>query len=317
MVAIRDDVGRWWASPAARAMVFVLLAALVFHGLLLFGRLNSRDDAFVDHGFRSWAAMATFSFAVWIALLGRGIAAVRALPASWRRGRRWWLASLASYAVLMLAASAMLGGVTQGNSFDVPIRHFATVIGLLTAVGAAAAAPWVVSVWLAQERVREAAERETPSDGAADPAVIAAAVADVMAVWRVIERSGLALSLIVSTSAFNTGALRLGLIGSGAVEPADFPPVFVLGYGAFFTAVLVAVQLPLVLAWRARAFTLVERALPAPDSGLLGEDLFAARSRMEAQLHVDARFLRNPIAVLSVASPFATALVTVLVPNGA
>jgi hypothetical protein len=317
MVAIRDDVGRWWASPAARAMVFVVLATLIFNGLLLFGHLNSRDDAFVDHGFRSWAAMATFSFAVWVALLGRGIAAVRTLPASWRRGRRWWLASLASYAVLMLAASTMLGGVTRGNSFDVPIRHFATLIGLLTAVGAAAAAPWVISVWLAHERVREATEQEQPSDGAADPPDIATAMTDVLAVWRVIERSGLALSLIVSTSAFNTGALRLALIGSGVVEPADFPPIFVLGYGAFFTAVLVAVQLPLVLTWRARAFTLVEQALPAPDPGLLTEDLFAARARMEAQLHVDARFLRNPVAVLSVLSPFATALVTALVPNGA
>jgi hypothetical protein len=317
MVAIRDDVGRWWASPAARAMVFVVLAALIFNGMLLFGHLNSRDDAFVDHGFRSWAAMATFSFAVWVALLGRGIAAVRTLPASWRRGRRWWLASLASYAVLMLAASTMLGGVIRGNSFEVPIRHFATLIGLLTAVGAAAAAPWVISVWLAHERVREAAEQEPPSDGAADPPGIATAMTDVLAVWRVIERSGLALSLIVSTSAFNTGALRLALIGSGVVEPADFPPIFVLGYGAFFTAVLVAVQLPLVLTWRARAFTLVEQALPAPDPGLLTEDLFAARARMEAQLHVDARFLRNPVAVLSVLSPFATALVTALVPNGA
>jgi hypothetical protein len=317
MVAIRDDVGRWWASPAARAMVFVVLAALIFNGMLLFGHLNSRDDAFVDHGFRSWAAMATFSFAVWVALLGRGIAMVRTLPASWRRGGRWWLASLASYAVLMLAASTMLGGVTRGNSFDVPIRHFATLIGLLTAVGAAAAAPWVISVWLAHERVREATEQEQPSDGAADPPDIATAMTDVLAVWRVIERSGLALSLIVSTSAFNTGALRLALIGSGVVEPADFPPIFVLGYGAFFTAVLVAVQLPLVLTWRARAFTLVEQALPAPDPGLLTEDLFAARARMEAQLHVDARFLRNPVAVLSVLSPFATALVTALVPNGA
>ncbi|MEU2624295.1 hypothetical protein ABZ642_40345 [Streptomyces sp. NPDC007157] len=316
MMAIRDDVRRWWASSAARAMVFVLLAALVFNGLVLFAQLNSRDDVFVDHGFRFWAAMATFSFVVWIALLGRGITAIRAFPASWRRGRRWWLASLASYAVLMLAASTMLGGVSRGNSFEVPIRHFPALISVLTAAGAAAAAPWVLSVWLAQESAKKAAGQETSPDGAADPAAIAAAVTDVLIVWRVIERSGLALSLIVSTSAFNTGALRLALIGSGAVKPDDFPPAFVLGYGAFVAAVLVAILLPLVLIWRTRAFALVEQALPAPDSGLLGEDLIAARTRMEAQLHVDAGFLRNPMTILSVLSPFATALVTTLVPNG-
>jgi hypothetical protein len=296
-------------------MVFVLLAALVFNGLVLFGRRNSRDDAFVDHGFRFWAAMATFSFVVWIALLGRGIAAIRAFPASWRRGRRWWLASLVSYAVLMLAASTMLGGVSRGNSFEVPIRHFPALIGVLTAAGAAAAAPWVFSVWMAQESAQKAAE-EGASRGAANSAATAAAVTDVLAVWGVIERSGLALSLIVSTSAFNTGALRLALIGSGAVEPDDFPPAVVLGYGAFFAAVLVAILLPLVLTWRTSARELVEEVLPVPDSGLLSEDLLAARGRMEAQLHIDARFLKNPTAILSVLSPFATALITTLVPNG-
>ncbi|MCT9113449.1 hypothetical protein N4G69_49415 [Streptomyces mirabilis] len=313
-MSIKDDVRRWWASPAARALVFVLLAVLVFYGLVLFAQLNSRDDAFVDHGFRLWAAMATFSFTVWIALLGRGIAAIRAFPTSWQRGRRWWLASLATYAVLMLAATTLIRGVTRGNSFEVPIRHFPALISVLTAAGAAAAAPWVLSVWLAQERAQKLAEQGTSQDGAADfPAI---AVTDVVAVWRVIERSGLALSLIVSTSTFNTGALRLALIGSDAIEPDDFPPVFVLGYGAFFAAVLVAILLPLVLTWRTRAFALVEQELPAPDPGLLSEDLLAARARMEAQLHVDVRFLRNPMAILSVLSPFATALITTLVPNG-
>ncbi|MFE2431909.1 hypothetical protein ACFXJ5_34945 [Streptomyces sp. NPDC059373] len=295
----------------------MLLAALVFNGLVLFGRLNSRDDAFVEHEFRSWAAMATFSLAVWFALLGRGVAAARELPASWRRGQRWWLAPLASYTLLMLAASTTLGGISRGDSFDVPIRHFPALIGVLTALGAGAAAPWVLSVWLAQERMRERTEQETSLDVPPNPPLIAAAVTDILAVWRVIESSGLALSLIVSTSVFNTGALRLALIGSGAVEPADFPPEFVLGYGAFFTAILAAVLLPFVLTWRAQAFALIKRALPAPDSGLLDEDLLAARARMETQLHVSARFLRNPMATLSVLSPFVTALITALVPNSA
>jgi hypothetical protein len=299
-------------------MVFVLLATLVFHGLVLFGRLNSRDDAFVaDSGFRLWAVMASFSFAVWIALLDGGVKAVRELPASWRRGRRWWLASLVSYAVLMLAASTMLRGVRQGH---VPIDDFPALISLLTAVGAGAGAPWVLSVWLAQEQVRERTDEAgqgTDPDAVADPPDLAAAMADLLAVWRVIERGGLALSLIVSTSAFNTGALRLAVIGAGVTEPDDFPPVYVLGHGAFFTAVLVAILLPLVLAWRARALALVERTLPLPASGLLDEDGLAARSRMEAQLQVSARFLRNPIALLSVLSPLVTALVTALVPSGA
>ncbi|GHH11699.1 hypothetical protein [Streptomyces lanatus] len=90
-----------------------------------------------------------------------------------------------------------------------------------------------------------------------------------------------------------------------------------LGHGAFFTAVLVAILLPLVLAWRAQALALVERTLPLPASGLVDEDGLAARSRMEAQLQVSARFLRNPIALLSVLSPLVTALVTALVPSGA
>lgn len=295
--------------------MFALLAGIIFNGLIFFAQLNSRDDAFVEHDFRLWAATATLSSALWIASLGWGITTIRTLPASWRRGRKWWLASVASYAVFMLAAGGMLDRVSRGTSFQVPIRHFPVVISALTAAGAVAAAPWVLSVWLAHEKAKRAAEEETFPDGAADPAATAAAITSVLTVWRVIERSGLALSLIVSTSVFTTGALRLALIGSGVVEPDDFPPVFVLGYGAFIATVLVAILLPLVLTWRTWALALVEQALPPPNSGLLGEELIAARTRMEEQLHVDA-LVRNPIALLSVLSPLATAVVTTLVPSG-
>ncbi|MER5597107.1 hypothetical protein [Streptomyces sp. NPDC002265] len=75
----------------------MLLAALVFNGLGISGRLDSRDDTFGEHGFRSWAAVATFSFAVWVALLGSGVAAARGLPESWRGGaasRGWRLVGL-------------------------------------------------------------------------------------------------------------------------------------------------------------------------------------------------------------------------------
>ncbi|MFC9430908.1 hypothetical protein [Streptomyces sp. NPDC056987] len=315
MVAIRDGIRTWWASPAARATVFALLGGLVFHGLLLFGQLNSRDDAFVEHDFRLWAATAALSSVLWIAALGRGVRTVRALPASWRRGRSWWTASISAYAVLVLTAGMMLDRIAQGTSFQVPIRHFPAVVNVFIVSGAVAAAPWVLSIWLAQEKTGRAA-RETLPDGTADPSAVAGAVSGVLTVWRVIERSALALSLTVSTSVLTTGALRLALIGSGAVEPDGFPPYFVLGYGALIAALLVAVLLPLVLAWRAWAVSLVERTLPPPDSGLLDEELIASRARMEEQLHIDARFVRNPIALLSVLSPFATAVITTLIPSG-
>ncbi|MGP4083780.1 hypothetical protein [Streptomyces sp. KR55] len=321
-VAISDGVRRWWDSAAARALVFVLCAAFVFHALVLFAEVNSADDTFVGGAFRLWAAMVAFSVTVWIALFGRGITTTRALSRSWPCGRGWWTASIVSYAVLMAAATVTLRGITSGNSYEVPIHHAPALMSVLTLVGTCAGAPWALAVWLAQERLRKAGVPQRPEDpeSSASPEDLedgAAAVRDVLAVWKVVESSGLALALIVSTSVFNTGALRVSLINSGAVEPSDFPPLLVLGYGAFFAAVLAAMLLPPLLTWRARAFSLIDRAVPAPASGLLDEAQLAERARMEAQLHVDAPLFRNPITALSVLSPLATALLTALVPNGA
>ncbi|WP_405772082.1 hypothetical protein OHU34_42935 [Streptomyces sp. NBC_00080] len=51
------------------------------------------------------------------------------------------------------------------------------------------------------------------------------------------------------------------------------------------------------------------------DLGFLSEELIASTLRMEEQLHVDAWLVRNPITLLVLFSPFATAAAT-LVPIG-
>ncbi|MFJ8113926.1 hypothetical protein [Streptomyces sp. NPDC096132] len=162
MVAISDGVCRWWDSAGARALVFVLCASLVFHALVLFGKVNSADDTFVGGAFRLWAAMAAFSVTVWVALLGRGVTTTRALSRSWPYARGWWTASIVSYCVVMVAATVTLRGITSGNPYEVPIHHFPALIGVLTLVGAGAGAPWVLAVWLAQERLRRP-HRSKPS----------------------------------------------------------------------------------------------------------------------------------------------------------
>jgi hypothetical protein len=294
-----------------------LFALVVFGALLWFGKHNGDNATFVNGRFRIWAAVATASLMVWVMLFQRGRAEVRALPEPWHRPRSWWTWNVAAYAALGVLTAVMIGMVTSGNRAAVPIDHFPALINTLTFLGWVSAAPWVLMVWITHERVRDLATATAQiappqSTDEYDPTLIDSAVTSIaqgtIEVRELIERSALALALLVSTTVLNTGALRFALVNSKAVNAGDFPSWWVLGYGALFSVVVAVVITPLLLAWRTQALELADRALGMPPSGIPSETLVAARQRFESRLGITARLLRRPITVLSILAPLATSI---------
>ncbi|WP_204048419.1 hypothetical protein [Microbispora siamensis] len=314
----------WWRSPAMTTLAATVTALGVFAGIVAFALDRAQNRDYVDGAFRNWAAVATVSLLVSVVLLLRGIAAVRALPSGWTRGRAWWTWNLLAYVVLGATAALLLNLVVSGsNHVRVPIRDFAVLIQGLTLAGWISGAPWLLLVWLTHEQVGLLAVhigRIVPpqpvggfSPARLDALVVAAAVQATAHVWQTIERCALVLALLVSTAVVNTGALRATLIMSHAIPASDFPPGWVLGYGAFFATLVAAVVVPLVLAWRTQAYRLIDRALGEPVAGIPDDTYLAARTRLETHLHIDAQILRRPIAALSVLSPIGTAALTAFI----
>ncbi|GAA4729278.1 hypothetical protein [Phytohabitans rumicis] len=302
----------------------MVLAAIVAGALLRYADRYATNDEFADQ-FRGWVAVAVLSLGIWSALFTRGLSTVHEFRRMWPRGRVWWTWHFGAYALLVASVLAMLTLNNAGEKIVVPIDGFPTITRTLVLVAATAAAPWVLTVWLAHEQLRilrAEVDKVRPPElieeltvDKLDGAAISAAVTHSLAVWKVIERCTLSLALLVSTAVFLSGALRLALINSRALADDVFPASAVLSYGAFFAAVLALAVVPLVLAWRSHAFRLVEAALGEPRHGIPDQTWLDGRERLEARLRLDTNVLRSPITAVSVASPLVTAVLAALVPN--
>jgi hypothetical protein len=80
--------------------------------------------------------------------------------------------------------------------------------------------------------------------------------------------------------------------------------------------ILAAILLPVLVAWREAGFELASRATPDTASGVPDEATAGARERLVVRLGIDRSYVRRPIAILGVLSPFLTSFITVLIPTG-
>lgn len=316
--------GGWWRWPASTTVGSLVLAGVAAWSMLWYAKRYGTNDAFVED-FRGWIGVAVLSLGIWMVLFLRGVATVCAHRRIWPQSRLWWMWHIGAYALLVAVVLALLALNNATQTIVVPIEGFAVVTRALILLAGVAAGPWVLIVWLAHQQLRalrvEVGQIRSPKPaeqfeiGAVDGPGINATVKRSLAVWKVIERSALSLAVLVSTAVFLSGALRLALINSGALDEAVFPVSAVLGYGAFFAVVLAAVVVPLVLAWRSTTMRLVERAVGVPRWGIPDQTWLDAQDRLYTRLRLDANILRRPISALSIASPLLTALLATLVPT--
>jgi hypothetical protein len=194
--------------------------------------------------------------------------------------------------------------------------------------GLVASVPWLALVWLAQAECRDVQDMlSSPASDSAAPAAGASAgpvserarsaqlIPRLLLLWKLLVSCVTAFAVAVAAAIVNSGALRVAFITAHPARGAQFPPSYVLLYGAFFAVLLSVITLPLVATWRSCAFMIVEQAQPLPAGGQPGEDWFSARARLEKLLHLDVSLLRNPLTALSVFTPLLTAALAAFIPQ--
>jgi hypothetical protein len=164
------------------------------------------------------------------------------------------------------------------------------------------------------EQIQPANVTDEWSTSQPDGEAIAGAVASALAVWKAFNSCVLALAALLSMTALLNSALRVALLDAAIVRPADFPPAAVLAYGLIAAVLLAVAVLPLLLAYRAEAARLVERAAGTPVSGVPSQSWLDARARLQVRLNVEANLLRQVSTTFSLLLPLVTAALAAFVP---
>jgi hypothetical protein len=296
--------------PVVRATITVVVAGFIFFAMLQLEAILS-DPESTSRSFAVWATSATVGLVAWVFVFIGGLGQLRALEAPWKPGVRWLLFAIVLLVMLGLAATVFLTLLTSalgGRSFNPGVT---LIVRILMVCGWVAAAPWLLLLWITDERV-QSLRIGVKANGTGS---FLPAIRELDAVWKAIERSSLALGLLLSTLVINTAFMRNVAIEAG-VSPNSFSQWEVLGYGIFFMVILAAILIPVLVAWREAGFELVSRATPDTASGVPDEASAAARERLVVRIGIDRSYVRRPIAILGVLSPFLTSFITVLIPTG-
>lgn len=175
-----------------------------------------------------------------------------------------------------------------------------------------AAVPWLAVVWLALLGLREPPSMDVERSLGTLPGLRRA--------WRLLSECVFAFVTFVVIAIVVTGALRAtweaglteGLLG---VDAQGFPATNVLLYGLYFSVLLAAITVPLLAAYRARGFALVDETYPLPAPARVTQDWVDSRARLQALLHLRSRIIRTPLAVFSVFTPLIAAALAYFVPE--
>lgn len=296
-------------APVLRATVTVVIAVTVFLGILAVERVGSGGEP-MGRAFAVWATGATVGLMAWAFVFVDGVGRLRRLPSMWKPGIRWLIGAIALYVVLAAAATTLLLVLTVEMGRSVGSPGVLVIVRALTVLGWVAGAPWLLLVWITHERVRALREqlRATPDHGFG----ILKGVNELDAIWQALERSSLALGLMLSTLVINTALMRNAAIEAGIPE-GDFSGWQVIGYGIFFMIILAAILVPVLVGWRDAGFELVRRAVPDDPTGIPDKESADARERLVVRIGVDRSYVRRPIAILGVLSPFLTSFATALI----
>lgn len=212
---------------------------------------------------------------------------------------------------------------------------------IVSTIGVFCAAPWVAITWLchqatwpywlkphelmaAQTGAAGSASTQAPSIQASSThgtgaAAVDAQIAVLQQIWSHIVGVALAFSGLVAVALIPTGALR-NLYLSQATDDKDslrasFPSSDVLLYGGLWSLVAGLVVIPLVFSWRAAAQSAVDKRYPPNSTTADKPGDVTARGALQSMLNLNSGILRNPLTVLTIATPLVTAAIAAFVPE--
>ena len=304
---------RW--NPALTTIVFVLgvvAAAALLSWVTQLG--SDTDQNLVDSGpFQTWVAVAAFAVVAFVDTLLAGVRELRSgrLRSSSLSAKVYgWLFLLFATIVVI----ALRNGGKGGPPVDVQYWQ-AISLGLLL-LGAAAAGPWVVSVWASHDVLSSYRGRIPALPSATSTATPSPDLDGMMAllldIRKLIAAAVGRLLILVLGAVLLSGALRAALVPRFISEDA-FPASAVLIYGAFFTVMLSLAVLPLMRAWRQTATMLLDQAYPVRVA--TSADDAAARDRMAQRLNIDGALFTSPVTLTSLLAPLVTSFLAVFIPQ--
>lgn len=316
-------------DPATTGLaIFITIPAI--YGLLLRHLENAAvDPSFVGLEMRIWAAIATVSVILWVALGVSGFRRIRDRRARSEGNARqpsvqWLIVHSVAFTAMVsgLAAALWLNG-GAGETL-VPIQAWAAIPNALLALGALSALPWVLLSWWVREEciklndeIGSIGTLEAGGSHGGDILKANSAVGTVLLLWRSIRTSALALGVIVSASVFQSGSLRNALTSWAPLADEAFPASYVLLYGAVFAAALAAIVFPAFFTWRRAAAALVDTVLGPPSAPVPTRKWQRDRAALQSRLEVGAGIPKGVTStIISILSPVATAAVTAVIPLG-
>jgi hypothetical protein len=267
-----------------------------------------------------------------VLFLGMFLAGVRALTA-WAD---WGLAASAAQVWMYLICAAAGTGVLVIGRFvvgsgtpDLPVANLDARVGAVLSTALLAGVPFVVLIWLAYATcysLREQIETlpalplrpdPSPTDPAYRPQPLPHrdVISRLLRMWDLLGCCIGSFALAVVAALVTSSSLRAAFLEAHPGRADEFRAVNVLYYGVLLAAIASVVNLPLVAAWRRSARSMVDQAYPLPPDGQPSEEWLAARSRLEALMHLDVSLLRNPLTALTVLSPLLSAAFAAFIPQ--
>lgn len=268
-------------------------------------RWEDLSEAFVQSlPWITWKAVAALCACVAGSLLITGIAHLRSLRAA--HPGRYVLAAVA----FAFGVAFVISSVASGQGQLLPVNHFEWRTRALLILAAAAAVPWIASVWLIHLAVRDT--KQDMLGGGLD--VAKPKLEGLSELWRQISAAVVAFAAFVGIALLPTGALR-SAAKAHQIYSAEPTQTTVLLYGAFFAVALTAVTLPLIGSWRTAGRILVDKVEPVASTDDLTEERVERRATLQAYLGLDKGILRSPLTAVSVLTPLITAVLATFIPE--
>lgn len=218
--------------------------------------------------------------------------------------------ALAGYlAAGLVVLAGVLGSIeaVAVSHWEWPINSMGWRLTAVTWAIGIAGIPWITLVWLALARLRLPLAKDQKELSA------------LQKTWDLLTSCVFAFMTFVVIAIVTTGALRALWVEylSSEDSPApegDFPESYVLLYGLYFSVLMAAVTVPLVLAYRKRVKEVVDSRYPLPEDARISQDWLDSRTRLEGVLHYSVTIIRTPIAIFAVFTPLITSALATLVP---